>query len=65
MGATELAILQEILLGLNVLEAAQPYLDKITSMNEAGASGEDILAATTAMRKASGDKLDSDLGATP
>lgn len=61
MGTTELAIFQEILLALNVYEAAQPYLEKITAMNAEGASGEDILAATIAMRKSSGDKLDEDL----
>lgn len=65
MTPIEFKILQSVLLGLNVYEAAQPYLDKIMAMNEAGASGEDILAATEAMRRQSGDKLDSDLGATP
>lgn len=61
MDPIELKILQSILLGLNVYEAAQPYLDKITAMNAAGASGEEILAACEAMRKGSGAKLDADL----
>ena len=65
MNPVTLQILQEILLGLNVLEAAKPYLDKITAMNAAGATGEDILAATQEMRKASGTKLDADLAAAP
>jgi len=65
MDPITLQILQSVLLGLNVLEAAQPYLDKIIAMNAAGASGEDILAATEAMRKQSGDKLDADLAAAP
>jgi hypothetical protein len=61
MNETDLKIMQSILLGLGVLEAAQPYIDKIVAMNEAGATGEDILAATVAMRKESGAKLDKDL----
>lgn len=61
MDPVSLKILQTILLGLNVYEAAQPYLEKIIAMNAAGASGEDILAATEAMRKQSGNTLDDDL----
>lgn len=63
MGPAELRILQEVLLGLNVLEAAQPYLDKIAAMNAAGATGEDILAATVEIRRNSGKKLDLDIAA--
>ncbi len=61
MDPITLKILQTVLLGLNVYEAAKPYLDKITAMNEAGASGEEILAACELMRKTSGDRLDADL----
>jgi len=60
-----LKIFQEILLAVDALEAAGPYLEKLTSMNEAGATGEDILSATTEMRKQSGTKLDADLAAAP
>lgn len=63
MSPTSLLILQDVLMAVGAVEAAQPYIDKITAMNAAGASGEDILAATQAMRKASGAKLDADLAA--
>lgn len=64
MDPLSLKILQSVLVGLNVYEAAEPYLNKIESMNAAGATGEDILAATETMRKQSGGKLDEKLAKT-
>lgn len=63
MDQQSLEILQEVLLGIGAVAAAKPYLDQITAMNAAGASGSDILAATVKMRKNSGAKLDADLAA--
>jgi len=63
MGAVELKILQEILLGLNVLEAAQPYIDKIVAMGKGGATAEQVLAECQSLRKASGARLDAHLAA--
>lgn len=65
MNPITLQIFQEILLAVDALQAAQPYLDKLVAMNEAGATGEDMLAATQEMRKQSGAKLDADLAAAP
>lgn len=63
MDAQSLQIFQEVLLGINAVEAAKPYLDKIAALDAAGASGDAILEVVVQMRKDSGAKLDADLAA--